>query len=261
MILRRAFYRWQFLAAVILPAWVLIGWGIFGSGGWTFLGLLILCPVLFVALGAVAGIIFARGSVRADRAVSWRDVALLAAWHAAIVGFGFFGPATGWFAVLGILIGLAALWTSVWELITETSRRLKETLDAYQQAANPQQVRSPRDGFEDGGEFIVIEEGRHYACYLSLTGQALWQCLAFRGRIAVCAAARFCHRGTSTNRAHHVLTTITLARANATRARVRPRPVAGTESEHQCTFLTKWMQHPSSRTSRTSAPVTLSRST
>jgi hypothetical protein len=157
MIIRRVFYRWQFPAAIVLPVWLFVGWAIFGSGGWTFLGLLILAPVLFVALGAIAGIIQARPSVREARAVSWIDVALLAGWHLAIIGFAFFGAAAGWFAVLGILIGLAALWTTLWELFTEARTRLKVTLDAYGQAARPQM--DQQRGYDDGGEFIVIQEG------------------------------------------------------------------------------------------------------
>jgi hypothetical protein len=155
MILRRAFYWWQFPAALVLPAWLLVGWGIFGSGGWSFLGLIILCPVLFIALIAVALIIFARSGVRSARAVSWRDVGLLAAWHASIVAFGFFTPASGWVAVAGILLGLAAFWITLGELFSDTSRRIQATFEAYEQAARPQEVRQPP---ADGGEYIVIEE-------------------------------------------------------------------------------------------------------
>ena len=63
-------------------------------------GLLILCPILFVAMLAVGGIIVARRSVRETRAVSWYDVGLLAAWHASIVAFGCFIPGSpSWIAV------------------------------------------------------------------------------------------------------------------------------------------------------------------
>jgi hypothetical protein len=161
VILRRAFYWWLFPSAVVLPAWLLIGWAIFGGGGWTFLGLLIACPVLFIAMLAIGGIVYARGSVREHRAVSWYDVGLLAAWHASIIAFGCFIPgAAGWIAVLGILLGLAMFWVSLWELLAETRARVQLTFDAYERAAGGGGVGGRDAGSVDGGEYIVIEERR-----------------------------------------------------------------------------------------------------
>ena len=40
MLIRRAFYRWQFAAAIVLPIWLLIGYAIFGSSGWGVIGLM-----------------------------------------------------------------------------------------------------------------------------------------------------------------------------------------------------------------------------
>lgn len=161
MILRKAFYWWLFPSAVILPVWLLIGWAIFGSGGWSFIGLLILCPVLFIAMLAIGGIIMARKTVRDTRAVSWWDVGLIGAWHASIVAFGCFIPGVmSWLAVLGILLGLAAFWVSLWQLVTEARMRVQQTFEAYERAAQPQQVRRPEALFEEGSEVIVIEERR-----------------------------------------------------------------------------------------------------
>ena len=161
MILRRAFYWWLFPSAVVLPAWLLIGWAIYGNGGWSFLGLLIACPILFIAMLAIGGIISARKSVRDARAVSWYDVGLLAAWHVSIIVFGFYIPgASGWIAVLGILLGLATFWVSLWQLLVETRARVQLTFDAYERAAQPDQMRPPQAGAVDGGEYIVIEERR-----------------------------------------------------------------------------------------------------
>jgi hypothetical protein len=158
---RKAFYWWLFPSAVLLPAWLLIGWAIFGTGGWTFVGLLVVCPILFVAQLAVGGIMMARKSVRDSRAVSWYDVGLLAAWHLAIVFFGLFIPGvSSWLAVLGILLGLAAFWVSLWELVTEARMRVQQTFEAYERAAQPQQVRRPEGGFADDADIIVIEEHR-----------------------------------------------------------------------------------------------------
>ncbi|MGO4535578.1 hypothetical protein [Leifsonia sp. 2MCAF36] len=162
MIIRKAFYWWLFPAAVILPAWLLVGWAAFHQGsGWSFLGLLVLCPILFVAMLVVSGIVMARRSVREKRAVSWRDVALFTPWHLAIIGFGFFAAGlTGWFAVAGILLFVATFWVAVWELLAETRARVQKTFAAYERAAQPQATGfTPRDVVDDG-EYIVIEERR-----------------------------------------------------------------------------------------------------
>lgn len=162
VIIRKAFYWWLFPSAVVLPAWLLVGWAAFNQGsGWSFLGLLVLCPILFVAMLVVGGIVMARRRVREQRAVSWRDVGLLAAWHLSIIGFGFFVPgATGWFAVLGILLFVATFWVTVWELLRETRERVQLTFEAYQRAAQPRQVPNPAGASVDDGEYIVIEERR-----------------------------------------------------------------------------------------------------
>jgi hypothetical protein len=162
VIIRKAFYWWLFPSAVVLPVWLLIGWAAFHQGsGWSFLGLLVLCPILFVAMLVVGGIVMARRSVREKRAVSWWDVALFAAWHLTIVGFGFFvSGLTGWFAVVGILLFVAIFWVSLWELLTETRSRVQQTFAAYERAAQPAATGPlPRETVDDG-EYIVIEERR-----------------------------------------------------------------------------------------------------
>ncbi|WP_223690255.1 hypothetical protein [Leifsonia poae] len=159
MFIRKAFYWWLFPSAVVLPVWLLIGWAIFHPSGWTFLGLLVICPILFVAQLAIGGIIAARKTAREERAVSWIDVGLLTLWHASIVVFGCFLPGvSGWIAVVGVLLGLATFWVSLWELVTEARLRVKQTFDAYERAAQPNTARSA--SVVDGGEFIVIEERR-----------------------------------------------------------------------------------------------------
>ena len=163
MIIRKAFYWWLFPSAVVLPVWLLIGWAAFHQGsGWTFLGLLVLCPILFVALIAVGGILMARKSVRDARAVSWYDTGLLAGWSASIIAFGFFPPgATGWLAVLGVLFFLGLFWVGLWELVTETRSRVQVSYAAYQRVANPQQVNhSESEPVVDDADVIIIEERR-----------------------------------------------------------------------------------------------------
>lgn len=162
MIIRKTFYWWLFPSTVVLPLWLLVGWAVFHTGsGWTFIGLLVLCPLLFLAMLAVSGILVARKSVRESRAVSWYDSGLLAAWNASIIAFGFFpGDAGGWIAVIGVLLFLALFWVGLWELTIELRARVTETYAAYERVAQPEQVRRPQGDFAQDAEVIIVEERR-----------------------------------------------------------------------------------------------------
>ena len=75
MAFRRLFYRWLWLAVLVLPLWLLVGWGVFQAGGWAFLWVLFIAiPSVFIGQLVLAGMVRARPSVAADRAVSWTDV-------------------------------------------------------------------------------------------------------------------------------------------------------------------------------------------
>src|ERR1700709_21337 len=113
MFVRRAFYYWQPAAVVVLPLWVLIGWSVFGGSAWQFLLVMLSCGVLALALAGVGILNFARKQVRTERAVSWPDAALLAAWHAAIIAVGFLTPYTSILSVFAVVLGLAAFWMSI----------------------------------------------------------------------------------------------------------------------------------------------------
>jgi hypothetical protein len=158
MIIRRAFRTWMVIAAVALPIWPLVGWGIFGGGGWQFVALLISMPILFVAMLTVAGLVWARPTVRRERAVSWLDVGILTLWQACVIGFGLFGPASSAFAVFGVLAGLAAFWVVLWEFFTDARDRARETLAGFEQMAARPTVRQNPAIVRDGEELIVIEE-------------------------------------------------------------------------------------------------------
>ncbi|HWU57662.1 MAG TPA: hypothetical protein VN045_03000 [Microbacteriaceae bacterium] len=162
MFVRRAFYYWQFIAALALPVWLLVGWGVFGGSGWGLLGLLLVCPIAFVALLAIAMLIYARKSVRSSRAVSWIDVGLLALWHLSIIGVGFYGAGANWFGVGAIVVAIAAFWIVLWELVTETRARVASafaSIDANAQAAaQPQAPRGPQGTFSQDGDVIIIRE-------------------------------------------------------------------------------------------------------
>ena len=168
MIIRRAFFYWRFIAIFVLPAWPFVGWGLFGESGWSLVGLFIAMPILAIALAAIAFLISARASVRTTRLVSWTDVGLLALWHVTIICFGSFSSGVALWAVLGVVAGLAAFWGVISQLISETTRRARETMAEFERmaAAAPGTVPGfsipPAQRFEpgpiDGGEFIVIEE-------------------------------------------------------------------------------------------------------
>lgn len=154
MVFRRASFYWQFIAALLLPAWVLIGRGIIRSDvGWDFLFYLVLCPILCVVLLVVAAITVARKQVRTAKALSWTDVAVLLPWHAAIIAYGFF--ASSLVAVAVVVIGIVAFWVAVWQLFTETRTRVKNafSLDPLDAGSYRAEGYRPAD---DAGRVIII---------------------------------------------------------------------------------------------------------
>jgi hypothetical protein len=154
MLFRRGFYYWQFIAALLLPVWVLVGRGIVSSGiGWDFVLYLVLCPILCVAMLAVAGLTAARKGVRSTKAVSWLDVAAGGAWHAAIVLYGFFSSAP--LATVIVLLAIAAFWVAAWQLFTETRQRVKNALSLDPIDAGPYSA-SPRPGTPDPSRVIIV---------------------------------------------------------------------------------------------------------
>lgn len=137
MALRKLFFYWQFIAAVALPLWLVIGWPIFGAGGWQVLGVFVGAVVLGIALLVVALLVYARKDVRDTRMVSWPDVGVLALWHVLIIGLGFYAAASPWLTVLVIAVGIGAFWFTIWELFDAARRRMRATLDQFDVAARP----------------------------------------------------------------------------------------------------------------------------
>lgn len=136
MLVRRIFYRWQFIAIIAVPAWLFIGQIIFGESAWGVIGMLVAAPVTFIALGIIALLVSMRPTVRSERAVSWIDVGVLGAWHAAIIAAGFAGPGSATFALLALALALAAFWVSVWQLVRDGARRMSATMSEYERAAH-----------------------------------------------------------------------------------------------------------------------------
>lgn len=137
MAIRKLFYYWQFAAVIVLPLWLLIGWPIFGEGGWGIFGVLFAAIAVGIALLVVALLIYARKDVRLARAVSWPDVGVLAVWHALIIVSGFYAASSPWLSVLVIIVGLFAFWFSIWEFVDTARRRMRATMDQFEAAARP----------------------------------------------------------------------------------------------------------------------------
>jgi hypothetical protein len=178
VIIRRAFYHWQFIAAGALPLWLLVGSSIFGSGAWAVLGIFFGAVLIGIGLFLIALIIFARKEVRETRTVSYADVGVLALWHTLIIAIPFSTDAAGWLSVLVIIGGLAVFWFVVWELFDAARRRVRAMVDLVEQTARgqsapagpqrplpnqtlPDQTRSTSTGGRTHDpEVIVIEEKR-----------------------------------------------------------------------------------------------------
>ncbi|HEV7622813.1 MAG TPA: hypothetical protein VGO26_01645 [Amnibacterium sp.] len=152
--IRRAAFVWQFAAAVVLPLWVLTGYAIWGAGIGGFLGVSLLAPLLVVAQLALAVLFTARASVRRLRMLGLADTAAVAVLTAAVIGVGFFGPATTWFGVLAVAAALAGLWLGGYELVTDVRARMRETLAAF--GFRPPEVRPSIDA----GEYVVIKPSK-----------------------------------------------------------------------------------------------------
>ena len=149
---RRAFGSWQYPAAVVLPLWILLGYGLFGgSSGWTVLGLVIALPILALSLAVVASIVAFRVTVRPTRTTAWGDVAALGAWHASLIALGFFPPGAWALGLLSVLLGVVALGHSVWRFFHDA----RATLIAFAEASAVQAGGGPAQG----GQRPVAGEG------------------------------------------------------------------------------------------------------
>jgi hypothetical protein len=164
VIIRRAFYSVLFPAAVLLPAWMLVGSAIFGGGGWQTLGALLASIALFVALAAISGIVFARPGVRSSRAVSWIDAGILTIISASAITVGFDSAATTAATVALILSVIGGFWAAVWQFFTEARKRVQDVFSTFEvpptapgSGSRPGQVPA---GIRNDGEYVVIETSR-----------------------------------------------------------------------------------------------------
>jgi hypothetical protein len=165
---RRVFYYWQFIAVLVLPAWLLVGASIYGRGGWDVVGSFFSGLVVGVGVLAVSLIFYARKEVRSTRMVSWADVGVLTLWHALIVAMGFTYDVAPGLAALVILVGLGAFWFAIWELVDAARRSMRAMMLLVEETARgpayPPTVPPtlpPTDGFiptRDPSVFIVREQ-------------------------------------------------------------------------------------------------------
>lgn len=149
--LRRAFFAWQFAAAAVLPIWLFIGYAVSGSPASGLVGVVLAAPVVAVVELGLALLFSARAGIRRRKALDAPAVAVLAAFQLGVIGFGTFGPASAWFAVLAAIAAVGGFWLGGRLLAHDVQVRMQQTMAGFQQ---PQPTsRAPIDA----GEYIVIK--------------------------------------------------------------------------------------------------------
>lgn len=158
MWLRGAVYRWMFPAAVILPLWLLIGWGIFNAGGWAFLWVLFIAiPSVFVGQIVLTLLQRARPSARETRTASWWDVLGFGVWHLLTIAVGCYPQA--WFPLLltaAIVVALALFWLMLWQLWNEAATPGSGI--RFMTSRAPDAAFEPEEHPSRGGDVFIIQE-------------------------------------------------------------------------------------------------------
>ncbi|WP_298036651.1 MFS transporter permease [uncultured Microbacterium sp.] len=125
MWLRRFIYRWTFPAAIILPLWLLIGWGVFNASGWAILWVLFIAiPSVLIGEIVLALMMRARTSAREARMASWWDVLGFTVWHGLTIAVGFYPQK--WFGLLltaAIAAAVGVFWLMIWQLWNDARLR------------------------------------------------------------------------------------------------------------------------------------------
>ncbi|MFT2706484.1 hypothetical protein [Clavibacter zhangzhiyongii] len=155
--LRRALYRWHFAAVVVLPAWLLVGWAAFGSGGWELLLVMLAAGALGLALLVALGVVVARRSVRTTRAVSPTDAVVLGVLTLAVVGAGTYSVVSTWCAVAAALAAVALVALAVRQLLAETRQRMQEVISVIERDAQPRPPEWKAAEGPDAGRTIRLE--------------------------------------------------------------------------------------------------------
>ena len=155
--LRRAMHRWQPLAVVVLPAWLLVGWAAFGSGGWELLLVVIAAGALGLALLVGLGLVRARRSVRGSRALSVADAVALGVLTVAVLGTGTYSVVSTWCAVAAVLALVALLVLAVRQLLLETRQRMQEVISVIERDAQPRPPEWKAAEGPDAGRTIRLD--------------------------------------------------------------------------------------------------------
>ncbi|MBS1674972.1 MAG: MFS transporter permease [Actinobacteria bacterium] len=163
MFLRRAFFSWLFPAAIVLPLWLFVGWGVFQAGAAAFLWVLFIAlPSVLIGEVVLGLLVRSRPTVREERAVSWQDVAGFTVWHGLIVALGFFPAAFGWVLTGAIVAFLAVFWSTLWQLWKDVAARGRAAFtvdgDTMRASTIGDQDNAMRDRARSYGEVIVISE-------------------------------------------------------------------------------------------------------
>jgi len=149
----------MFPAAVVLPGWLLIGWGVSGAGGWAFLWVLFIAiPSVFIGQIVLTLLQRARPSARETQMASWWDVLGFGVWHALTIAVGFY-PQT-WFPLLltgAIAVALALFWLMLRQLWGEAGTAgpgIRFVRSPVQDAASD----VPRERPVDAEVFVIQEK-------------------------------------------------------------------------------------------------------
>ncbi|MEJ1087642.1 MFS transporter permease [Microbacterium sp. Mu-80] len=160
MVLRRAFFRWLLPAAFVLPLWMIVGWAIFGQSGWGLLWVLLMAvPSVFIGQLVLTLLTRSRPSVRAERAVSWWDVAGFTVWHGLTIAVAcFIDGAFPWLLTGAIIAVLGLFWLQLWQLWSEargSGARIRETITWSSMSSHDRTSPSSTPA-----EVIIVEEHR-----------------------------------------------------------------------------------------------------
>lgn len=156
MALRRAFLTWQFVAAAVLPIWLLIGYAVWGSSVAGLFGVMLLVPVVVLVELGLALLFSGRRRVRRRPQLDPLTVSVLTAFQVGVVGIGLFGPATAWFAVLAVAAAIAGFWLGTRLLVQDVRTRVEETMTGIGRPP----ASGPRPPI-DRGEYVVIKPSSH----------------------------------------------------------------------------------------------------
>lgn len=168
MMLRRWFYAWLPWSILVLPVTIFAGW-LATARGWDLFGIVLFPPITFFVLGGLTLLLRARPSARAERAVSWLDLAVVGGYHLSLIAWALFGARFGWIIAIAIVLALAAVWVALVQLWRDSARQLRGVVDHYERMAqpstNPTMPTStmPNSPSQQGDVIVVHERPRNLA--------------------------------------------------------------------------------------------------